>query len=125
MITGVFMGTWNAGFITDALRLILASIDSIVYGLLGALYTVFFNVSTADFLSGGTIKAIYSRVQLIIGVFMVFKLAVTIIQGIMDPTKVSDKKAGYGTIVSRIVISLIMLSVITPINVPNPQNYWE
>lgn len=125
MITGVFMGTWNAGFITDALRLILASIDSIVYGLLGALYTVFFNVSTADFLSGGTIKAIYSRVQLIIGVFMVFKLAVTIIQGIMDPTKVSDKKAGYGTIVSRIVISLIMLSVITPINVPNPQNEWE
>lgn len=125
MITGVFMGTWNVGFITDALRLILASIDSIVYGLLGALYTVFFNVSTADFLTGGTIKAIYSRVQLIIGVFMVFKLAVTIIQGIMDPTKVSDKKAGYGTIVGRIVISLIMLSVITPINVPNPQNEWE
>mgnify|MGYP004615268661 FL=1 len=125
MITGVFMGTWNAGFITDALRLILASIDSVVYGLLGALYTVFFNVSTADFLTGGTIKAIYSRVQLIIGVFMVFKLAVTIIQGIMDPSKVSDKKAGYGPIVGRIVISLIMLSVITPINVPNPQNEWE
>ena len=125
MITGVFMGTWNAGLITDALRLILASIDSVVYGLLGALYTVFFNVSTADFLSGGTIKSIYSRVQLIIGVFMVFKLAVTIIQGIMDPSKVSDKKAGYGTIVGRIVISLIMLSVITPINVPNPQNEWE
>lgn len=111
--------------ISDIVRLIFATIDRIVYTLMELLYSIFFTVATADILGGEMIKNMYYRVQLILGVFMIFKLAVTILQGIISPEAVLDKKQGMGKIVSRIVVSLIMLALITPINVPNPSNEWE
>lgn len=56
---------------------------------------------------------------------MLFKLSVTIIEGIMDPAKVTDKKAGAGKIISRIITSLVILALITPMNIQNPSNKWE
>lgn len=111
--------------ISDIIRLIFGFIDRAVYSLMEFLYSIFFTVATADILGGEMIKSIYYRVQLILGVFMIFKLAVTILQGIMNPDLVYDKKQGLGKIVSRIVVSLIMIALITPINVPNPSNEWE
>ena len=43
----------------------------------------------------------------------------------MDPARVTDKKTGAGKIISRIITSLVILALITPINIPNPQNKWE
>lgn len=111
--------------ISDIIRFIFATIDRVVYMLMEVLYSIFFTVATADLLGGEMIRSMYYRVQLILGVFMIFKLAVTILQGIMNPDLVYDKKQGVGKIISRIVVSLIMLALITPINVPNPSNEWE
>lgn len=113
------------GIVSDAIRAILTFFDRLFFLLLQGVYQVFFNVSTAELFSNALIRDFYYRCQLIIGVFMLFKLSVTILEGIMDPARVTDKKSGAGKIISRIITSLVILALITPINIPNPSNKWE
>ena len=112
--------------IYDIIRAIFATLDRVVYSLMTILYEIFFTVATSDILGGEMIRNIYYRVQLILGVFMVFKLAVSILQGIVNPDLAYDKKGkGMSTIIIRIIVSLIMLVLIAPINIPSPSNEWE
>lgn len=114
--------------ISDIVRVVFATLDRAVYTLMTILYEIFFSVATADLLGGEMIRNIYYRVQLILGVFMVFKLAVTILQGIVSPDAAFDKKGGpknAGSVITRIIIALIMLTLIAPLNIPNPSNEWE
>lgn len=115
----------NASTLNDLIRLIMSTIDRNAYFILSIAYQIFFNVATAELFSNALVKDFYYRCQLIIGVFMLFKFAVTILEGIVDPNKATDKKAGAGKIVSRIITSLVILALITPINIPNPRNEWE
>ena len=117
--------TWTPDVFHDALRSIMAFFDKLLFTVLQCVYEVFFNVSTAELFSNSTIREFYYRCQLVIGVFMLFKLSVTILEGIMDPARVTDKKSGAGKIISRIITSLVILALITPINIPYPQNKWE
>lgn len=93
-----------------------------VYSLLGIMYEIFFNVAGAQLFENETIKNFYGRIQLIIGVFMVFKLAVSILQGIMDPDKFMNPKEGFGNLITRVVVALALLTVLVPISVPNVEN---
>ena len=113
------------GVAYDTLRSILTFFDNLFFKLLQGVYQVFFNVSTAELFSNSLIREFYFRCQLVIGVFMLFKLSVTILEGIMDPAKVTDKKTGAGKIISRIITSLVILALITPINIPYPSDKWE
>ena len=115
----------SASTIGDLIRLIMSTIDRNAYFILSIAYQIFFNVATAELFSNALVKDFYYRCQLIIGVFMLFKFAVTILEGIVDPNKATDKIAGAGKIVSRIITSLVILALITPINIPNPRNEWE
>lgn len=110
--------------IYSAIRSLFAVIDQVVYFLMSILYEIFFAVAGVDFLSGDVIRSIYSRVQIILGVFMIFKLAVSILQGLVSPDVILDKKRGMGTIVSRIITSLLMLALIAPMNI-SASNEWE
>ncbi len=114
--------TLEPGVVGNLVRTLGASLNFCVYFLLGLMYQIFFNVASAQLFESETIKNFYGRVQLIIGVFMVFKLAITILQGIMDPEKFMSNKEGFGSIITRVVVALIMLAVIVPINVPDVQN---
>lgn len=114
--------TLEPGVVGNLWRTLGSSLNFCIYFLLGLMYQIFFNVASAQLFESETIKNFYGRVQLIIGVFMVFKLAITILQGIMDPEKFMGNKEGFGTIITRVVVALIMLAVIVPINVPDVQN---
>ena len=109
----------NSNTIGDLSRLIGLALNWCVYVLLEQMYQVFFNVASAQLFENETIKNFYGRIQLIIGVFMVFKLTITILQGIMNPDKFTDPKEGFGNFITRVVIALALLTTLMPINIPN------
>ena len=111
----------NAGI--KLLRSFCALIDWGVYALLGFMYEIFFNVASADLFANESVLGFYKRVQLIIGVYMVFQLAILIMKGIFNTDNVSGKN--NNEFVKRIIIALVMLTVMTPISIPNPQNEYE
>lgn len=117
--------TTEVNWMWDLFRGIGRFLDNIVYWLLGLMYEIFFNVASAELFTNETVKNFYGRVQLILGVFMIFKLAVSIVKGIVNPDTFTDKNNGMGNIVMRIVFSLVMLTLIVPINIPNARNEYE
>ena len=112
----------NADTIGDLFRNLGGVLNNVIYFLLGIMYQIFFNVSSAQLFESATIKNFYGRIQLIIGVFMVFKLAVSILQGIMNPDQFSNPKEGFGNFIMRVVVALSLLTVLVPINVPDVGN---
>lgn len=111
--------------ISDLIRTIFAWLDRAAYYLLSLMYQILFNVANADIFSNDLIHDFYGRIQLIIGLFMVFKLAVSIIQGIVNPDTFTDKKAGISSIITRIIFAVVLLTALTPFNIPNPSNRLE
>lgn len=106
-------------------RFLVTIIDRPAFWLLSGVYQIFFNVAEAQIFSSATIREFYYRVQLIIGVFMIFKLSISIIEAIITPDKVTAKQTGLMSIIGRVFIGLIMLTLITPINISNPRNDYE
>ena len=109
----------------DIVRKIVASIDKAVFALLGMVYQLFFSIASADVFSSEMISKFFSRVQLIIGVFVLFQLAMTILRGIVNPDGFMDSKSGAGNIIMRICTALVMLALIVPINIPTASNEYE
>ena len=102
----------------DPIKWFLALFDRIAYGLMAVLYDVFFNIADTTIFSSETIKNFYSRVQLIIGVVMIFKLSISVMQAVMDPDRLTNKDTGMGKIITRIVTMLAMFTAIIPLNIP-------
>lgn len=100
-------------------------LDIIIYTMLGLSFKIFFNIASAELFTNETIKNFVGRVQLVIGVFMMFKLAVAIVKGIIDPDSFMDKKGGVGNLVTRVIFALVMLTLVVPINIPNARNEYE
>ncbi len=116
------IGMWEnsePGMLNDGLRSFCAMFDGVATTLLGGIYKVFFLVANATIISGDVIKVFYSRIQLILGILMIFKLAMSILNIIINPDVVKDQKNGPGKMVTRIVAALFMLTLVIPIDIPN------
>ena len=111
--------------VRDAFRDLFGMIDKAIFGLLSIVFQLFFSIASADIFSSGVITKFFGRVQLIIGVFMMFQLAMTILKGIVNPDGFMDSKTGGGNIVIRICTALVMLALIVPINIPSASNEYE
>lgn len=114
-----------ATLINDMLRSVGVFFDRPCFWLLGLMYKIFFNVASADIFSSGTILSFYKRVQLIIGVFMLFQLTITIIRGIINPEEMTDGKGGKNNVIYRVMVSLFMLVAIMPINIPGARSEYQ
>ena len=117
-----------ASVITDIIRTIFSVLDRPAYWLLGIMYQLFFNVASADLFSNDTIMKFYGRVQLILGVFMMFKLALIILKGIVEPEGFFGGKKGDSSAVSfitKVITGLIILTLMMPISIPGASNEYE
>lgn len=99
---------------SDIFRGIFSFFDRPAYWLLTIIYQIFFNVASADLFANETIMNFFGRVQLIIGVYMMFQLAMTILKGIVNPDSFMDSKSGGSNIIYRIAVALIMLTLLIP-----------
>ena len=113
----------NAGVLWDAVRAFSSFLDRGVYGLLNIVYQVFFNITSVDLFQNEVMMKFYGRIQLILGVFMMFQLAMTVLKGIVDPNSFTDSKSGVGNLVYRVATSLILLTVLVPISTPGRNEF--
>ena len=111
-------------WINDSIRNVISFIfDQPAYWILGIMYQLFFNVASADLFSNETIVRFYGRVQIILGVFMMFQLAMTILRGIVNPGTFTDAKSGAGNFITRVATSLLLITLMMPISTPARNEY--
>ena len=105
-------GLFGLGFsISQALRTLMGEIIALIFSLIEYLYSVFIYLSKAQILENDFIQSIYSKVGMILGVFMMFKLLFSLIQSLIDPNKFTDKKNGFSSIILRTVFSIALLGL--------------
>ena len=100
----------NYNFFVDFLRTVLADIDGLVFSLLGWVIEGIFNLSTLN-VNTEFVKTLYTRVYVLLSVFMVFKLSFSFLKYLVSPDAMTDKEQGVGKLVGRIVTMIVMLIV--------------
>lgn len=97
--------------IVQGCRTLVGWFAAMIYTLIEYIYHVFELLGRAEIINNDFVQIIYSRVGLILGIFMVFKLIFSLIQTLIEPEKFNDKKNGYGQIIKRCVISIVLLGI--------------
>ena len=72
------------------IRSFFTILDRAVYSLISALYQIFYNIASSSIMNGEVVRTLFGRVQLIFGVIVLFKLAITLMNGIINPDSVTD-----------------------------------
>ena len=88
------------------------SIDKIVFGFISTIYDLLITISRTTILSQGQIEEFYHKVYMLLAVFMLFKVAFSLITYVVNPDDFSDKNKGIGKIGQNIIISLCMLVLV-------------
>lgn len=99
----------TSGVITDALRSLMLGICELIYKLIIYFFNIFEIIGSAEILNDKTVQEIYSRIGLILGLFVIFRITISFIQYLIDPDIMLDKKNGVFNIVKRIFIVIILL----------------
>lgn len=97
--------------IKQALRTFSCTVAAVIYNFIVDLYNVFMYTARAEILESSFIQGIYNKVGMILGIFMVFKLSFSLIQSLVDPSKFTEEKKGFGGIIKRSVISIVLLGI--------------
>lgn len=91
----------------DIFRALFAFLDFIVYFVIELLFRAVFNLSNFELY--GMYEEIMDRIYVILGIFMLFKVTISLITYLVNPDKINDKEQGVGKLTSRVIIVLIML----------------
>lgn len=94
------------------MRRFFISIDSVLFNFIGDLYDTLLTISRTSILSQGEIAELAKRIELLLGIFMLFKLTFSLITYIVNPEDFTDKSKGFGKLIQGSVISLVMLVLV-------------
>lgn len=98
-----------AKLVGNILRFLFSWIDGVLAKLITMIYKLLMNLSELVLYSDDIIKVLGKRIGLILGIFMLFKLAVSLINYMISPDKISDGKQGGGKLILNVFISLALL----------------
>lgn len=97
----------------QALRQVLFMLDQVTYGLIPAAYELIFYLANVNLFGNEILSGVINRVYLLLGIFMLFKVAFSMIQFLIDPNAFSDQSKGFAKLVTNSLVAVVLL-VMTP-----------
>lgn len=107
MYTLDILGIGNS--IREAGRTIALALFDTLLRLIAALYDLFNMIASHRIFDDNVIQTIYTRVGLVLGLFMVFRLTFSAIEYLINPDNITDKQKGIGNIIKKVLIVVILL----------------
>jgi len=104
--------------VIDLLRFLSSLIDLGLYSLAGFIYQVFCAIATSTIIEAEDVQAFAERIYVVVGVFMLFKVGISMLKYLVNPDQLTDSKAGYSKLIWNITWALILL-----VSVPTIYNY--
>ena len=97
-------------FIQQQIRQILFFLDNAVYSLISNVYELILYLANVNLVNNNSVlTGLISRIYLILGIFMLFKISFSILQYIIDPNAFSDSSKGFGKLVTNTMVALVLL----------------
>ncbi|MGM9849677.1 MAG: conjugal transfer protein TrbL family protein [Bacilli bacterium] len=94
------------------LRFLFAWIDGIVAKVITLVYGLLMDLANLTLYSENIVKVIGQRIGILLGIFMLFRLSVSLINYMISPDKFSDSKQGGGALIRNVIISLVLLATV-------------
>lgn len=91
------------------IREFFGAIDNIVYWLFVNIYNLFIDIANLKLFSDSTLQTFGQRIYVLLGIVMLFRISFSIVGYIVDPDKLTDSKAGFGSLIKNVVISLVLI----------------
>lgn len=103
--------SWIIDGLSDVLNFIMMWICSLIYGVAGSLYDIFFAFSKLELNDNfANMYNIVFRLQVILGLFMLFKLTFSFFAYVISPNSLADKNKGVGNVVVTVFISIALFA---------------
>ncbi len=99
-------------FIIKTLRTLFFSLDKIIYGFIDDVYGLLLQLSRTSIFTQDTIHEFSERIYALIGIFMLFKVSISLINYVLNPDDFIDKEKGLASIVKRIILALVMIVLV-------------
>ncbi len=99
-------------YIISALNFLLLIIYKGCTFLVSSLYDIIFNLAEINMFKNSAFETFKNNVTTLIGLFLIFKLAISVINYIVNPDKISDSKTGAKNIIVKLVIVISLLATI-------------
>lgn len=93
----------------DLIRTISATFDKAIYSIISFVYEIILQIANISVFDPETIGSFSNRIYTLIGIFMLFKLSISLITYIINPDSVFDKEKGGTKLIRNIVISFILI----------------
>ena len=101
-------------FFLQIFRALFALIDGLVIWAIKLLYTLLIQIASTD-VFGNFIYEMLGRIYVFLGIFMLFKLSMSVISYIINPDAMTDKSKGFSKLITNVIISLILLVTVPSI----------
>ncbi len=95
------------------IREVLIRFDSAAFSLIDNIYDLFVKIASQEIISTTVIKQIVQNMYVLVGVFALFRIAVLLINSIINPEALTKSGAGLSRVFINTVIMLILF-VVTP-----------
>lgn len=93
----------------DIFRSLMFTLSEIVCRGIMFAFDLFIRLGRAQIVTSSQVQTIFSRVSLILGIFMLFRLTFSFVQYLINPETMSDKSRGAGKLVMRCLIVIALL----------------
>lgn len=110
-ILGLF--SWAASEIWGKAREVFFMLDMVPYSLIDNVYNLFYEVSTQNLITETVVNQVLSNVYVLVGIFAFFRIALLLINSIINPDALNKEGVGLSRIFVNTIIMLVLL-VFTP-----------
>jgi len=105
------------GLISDAFRTFMSWFDQVFFWLFELIMQAVFDIANLELVKNNAFSEFQDRIYLILGIYMLFKVTISLLTYLVNPDSMTDKEKGIGKLVTRSILVIFML-----IMVPNVFN---
>lgn len=96
----------------NILNIIWGKLCCLIYGLINIMFNLFTDMTTLDIIDQGVLNGIYQRITMIMTIVMVFYITFAFVKYVVSPDTITDKEKGVGNILTRIIVSILLIAFI-------------
>lgn len=99
--------------ITKFIKELFFGLDKIIYGLIDDIYGLLLQLTRTSIFDQDVIHSFSIRIYALIGIFMLFKVSISLLTYLINPDEFASKEKGFGIVIRNVILSLVIL-VIAP-----------